>query len=353
MRIAVDAMGGDHAPREIVRGAIDYATKSTDEVILVGDVPRLEREISAYRDGIPDNVRLVDAPEVIGMNDHPATALRQKRRASIVVATDLVRDGDADAVVSAGSTGASMAAAVFRLGRIEGIDRPALPAHMLTATGPVVLLDVGANVDSHPDNLVQFAAMGSIFAERVLQVANPRIGLLNIGEESEKGDTLARAAHEKLTSADLHFVGNVEANDMIAHRADVVVCDGFVGNVVIKFFEGITSFIFRALREDLQQGPVAPIALLALKPGFDRLKARFDYERYGGAPLLGVRGVSIVTHGRAKARMVENAIRVGSESAHAGVPQLIAQWTKEHPALVHRGVRSRIAARLHRDRERG
>ncbi|HEU5324448.1 MAG TPA: phosphate acyltransferase PlsX [Candidatus Limnocylindria bacterium] len=350
MRIAVDAMGGDHAPREIVRGAIDYATASPDQVILVGDVPRLEREIAAYGKGRPGNLDLVDAPEVIEMGEHPATALRSKRKASIVVATDLVRDGEADAVVSAGSTGATMAAAVFRLGRIEGIDRPALPAHMLTATGPVMLLDVGANVDSDPENLVQFAAMGAIFAEHVLHVRNPRIGLLNIGEEPEKGDELARHAHEKLSTLDLHFVGNVEAHDMIAHRADVVVCDGFVGNVVIKFFEGITSFIFRALREDLQQGPIAPLALLALKPGFDKMKTRFDYERYGGAPLLGVKGVSIVTHGRAKARMIENAIRVGSEAAHARVPSLIEQWTREHPALAHRGVRSRLAARLHRER---
>lgn len=349
MRIAVDAMGGDHAPREIVRGAIDYALSSTDEVILVGDVPRLEREIAGYGKGSPGNVSLADAPEVIGMGEHPATALRTKRRSSIVVATNLVKDGDADAVVSAGSTGATMAAAVFRLGRIEGIDRPALPAHLVTATGPVMLLDVGANVDSDAENLVQFAAMGAIFAEHVLHVRNPRIGLLNIGEEVEKGDSLTKEAHARLTDADLHFVGNVEAHDMIAHRADVLVCDGFVGNVVIKFFEGITSFIFRALREDLQHGPIAPLALLALKPGFDRMKARFDYEGYGGAPLLGVKGVSIVTHGRARARMVENAIRVASESAHAGVPTLIAEWTREHPALAHRGVRSRLAARLHLD----
>ena len=353
MRIAVDAMGGDHAPREIVRGAIDYAIGTpADEIILVGDVPRLEREMAEIGVRRPANLSLVDAPEVIEMGEHPATALRTKRRASIVVATDLVRDGAADAVVSAGSTGATMAAAVFRLGRIPGIDRPALPAHLVTATGPVMLLDVGANVDSDPDNLVQFAAMGAIFAEHVLGVRNPRIGLLNIGEEVEKGDSLAREAHEKLAAADLNFVGNIEAHDMIAHRADVVVCDGFVGNVVIKFFEGITSFIFRALREDLQQGPIAPLALLALKPGFDRMKARFDYERYGGAPLLGVKGVSIVTHGRAKARMMENAIRVASESAHARVPDLIAEWTQEHPALAHRGVRSRIAARLYRDRAR-
>jgi glycerol-3-phosphate acyltransferase PlsX len=350
MRIAVDAMGGDHAPREIVRGAIDYALNSTDEVSLVGDVPRIEREVGAYGKGLPPTVRFVEAPQVIEMGEHPATALRTKRRSSIMVATDLVRDGSADAVVSAGSTGATMAAAVFRLGRIAGIDRPALPAHMVTATGPVMLLDVGANVDSDPENLVQFAAMGAIFAEHVLHVASPRIGLLNIGEEIDKGDDLTRAAHAKLSDLDLHFVGNVEAHDMITHRADVVVCDGFVGNVVIKFFEGITSFIFRALREDLQQGPIAPIALLALKPGFDRIKARFDYERYGGAPLLGVQGVSIVTHGRARARMIENAIRVASEAAAAGVPELIAQWTRDHPALAHRGVRSRIAARLHRER---
>ncbi len=350
MRIAVDAMGGDHAPREIVRGALDYAASSTDEIILVGDVPRLEREIAEHTQTLPANVRLVDAPEVVGMGEHPATALRTKRRSSIVVATDLVRNGEADAIVSAGSTGATMAAAVFRLGRIDGIDRPALPAHMVTATGPVMLLDVGANVDSSADNLVQFAAMGAIFSEHVLHVASPRIGLLNIGEEVEKGDSLAREAHEKLAAANLRFVGNVEAHEMLGHRADVVVCDGFVGNVVIKFFEGITSFIFRALREDLQQGPIAPIALLALKPGFARMKARFDYESYGGAPLLGVKGVSIVTHGRAKARMIENAIRVGSESAHARIPELIAAWTREQPTASGRGVRSRLAARLHRER---
>ncbi len=350
MRIAVDAMGGDHAPREIVRGAIDYATSSADEVILAGDVPRLEREIAAYGQGRPPGLRLVDAPEVIEMGEHPATALRNKRRSSIAVATDLVRDGVADAVVSAGSTGATMAAAVVRLGRIKGIDRTALPAHMVTATGPVMLLDVGANVDTDAEHLVQFAAMGAIFAEHVLHVSNPRIGLLNIGEEVEKGDSRSREAHAMLAAADLHFVGNVEAHDMIGHCADVVVCDGFVGNVVVKFFEGVTSFIFRAVREDLQQGPIAPLALMALKPGFNRLKARFDYERYGGAPLLGIKGVSVVTHGRARSRMIANAIRVASESAEARVPDLIAEWTREHPALVHRGVRSRIAARLHRER---
>jgi len=337
MRIAVDAMGGDFAPREVVRGAINYAASHADEVILVGDVPRIEAEIAEYGHGHPASISFVDAPEVIGMGEHPAAALRAKRRASVRVATDLVRDGLADAVVSAGSTGATMAAAVFRLGRIDGIDRPALGAHLVTATGPIMILDVGANVDSEAANLVHFAVMGSIYAEHVLKVPRPRVALLNIGEEPEKGDARTREANRRLRETDeLNFIGNIEGNDLIGHAADVVVCDGFVGNVVIKFFEGLTSYIFRSLRTDLQQGPVAPLALLALKPGFDRMKHRFDYERYGGAPLLGVRGVSIVTHGRARARMIEHAMRVASEAAGERVPDLIAAWTRSHPALARR-----------------
>ena len=343
MRIAVDAMGGDFAPREVVRGAVDYAAANADEVIIVGDVSKVEAELAAYGRGRPASVSFVDAPEVVGMGESPAAALRVKRRASIRVATDLVRDGAADAVVSAGSTGATMAAAVFRLGRVEGIDRPALGAHLVTATGPIMLIDVGANVDSDATNLVHFAVMGSIYAEHVLKVANPRVGLLNIGEESEKGNAVAREANARMLEADLHFVGNVEGNDLTAHVADVVVCDGFVGNVVIKFFEGLTGYIFRSLRSDLQQGPLAPLALLALKPGFDRLRHRFDYERYGGAPLLGVRGVSIVTHGRARARMIEHAMRAASDAASERVPDLIAEWTRDHPALARRGVPPEVA----------
>jgi len=343
MRIAVDAMGGDFAPREVVRGAINYAAANADEVIVVGDRTRIQAEIAEYGHGHPASMTFADATDVIGMVEHPAAALRAKPRASIRVATDLVRDGQADAVVSAGSTGATMAAAVFRLGRIDGIDRPALGAHLVTATGPIMLLDVGANLDSDATNLVHYAVMGSIYAEHVLKVTRPRIGLLNIGEEEEKGDALAREANGRMRQLDLNFVGNVEGNDLFEHVADVVVCDGFVGNVVIKFFEGLTSYIFRSLRTDLQQGSIAPLALLALKPGFDRLKHRFDYERYGGAPLLGVRGVSIVTHGRAKARMIEHAIRVASEASAERVPELIAAWTRQHPALARRDAGEAVA----------
>jgi glycerol-3-phosphate acyltransferase PlsX len=331
MRIAVDAMGGDLAPREVVRGALDYAMSHADEVILVGDEPQLRREIGAYGRGAPASVSILHAPEVVGMGEAPAQALRAKRKSSILVATDLVREGDADAVVSAGSTGATMAAAVLRLGRVEGVTRPALAAHLISATGPIVMLDVGANVDCDAENLVQFAAMGSIYAERVLGVRRPRIGLLNIGEEDEKGDLVSRQANAWLRLTDLNFVGNVEGGDLIRHAADVIVCDGFVGNVTIKFFEGLTTYIFNALRTDLQQGPLAPLALLALKPGFDRIKQRFDYERYGGAPLLGVRGVSIVTHGRARSRMIGHAIRAASEAAAARLPEVIAAWTRTEP----------------------
>ncbi len=337
MRIAVDAMGGDHAPVEIVRGALHFASNHPDQVILVGDVPRLEREIAQSHQPTPSNLTLVDAPEVIGMEESPTTALRAKRGASVLVATNLVRDGEADAVVSAGSTGASMAAAVLRLGRIEGIERPALAAHLVTATGPILMLDVGANVDSGAVNLLHYGVMGSIYAERVLGVRRPRIGLLNIGEEEEKGSAVTREAHRLLKASGLHFVGNVEGSDVPRHAADVVVCDGFVGNVVLKFFEGVTSYIFRSLREDLQQGMVAPVALLALKPGFDRMRHRFDYERYGGAPLLGVRGVSIVTHGRARARMIEHAIRVAAEAASARLPEVIGEWSRTHPARTPNG----------------
>jgi glycerol-3-phosphate acyltransferase PlsX len=348
MRIALDAMGGDYAPRETVRGAIDYALTRNDEVILVGDVPRIEREIAEYGKGHPTGISLVDAPDVITMGDHPAAALRSKKRASVVVATELVRDGHADAVVSAGSTGATMAAAVFRLGRIEGIDRPALGAHLVTAEGPIMLLDVGANVDCDADNLLQFGVMGSIYAEHVLHVPEPRVALLNIGEEAQKGNRLAQEANHRFHASSLNFVGNVEGNDLVAHLADVVVCDGFLGNVILKFFEGLTSYIFRSVREDLQQGPIAPIALLALRPGFNRIRQRFDYERFGGTPLLGVRGVSVVTHGRAKARMVRFAMEAASDAAAARIPELIAQWMKRHPARLRGELRARLAARLGR-----
>src|SRR5947207_2269354 len=343
-------MGGDFAPREVVRGAIDYASERSDHVILVGAGEQIEREIKDYGKGHPPRVSVVDASVKNRMGDHPAAALRTKKRASVVVATELVRDDGDEAIVPAGSTGTTLAAAIFRLGRIDGIDRPALGAHLVTPEGPIMLLDVGAIVDCDADNLVQFGVMGSIYAEHVLRVPRPRVGLLNIGEEVDKGDRLAQEANHRLRHSGLNFVGNVEGNELIAHRADVVVCDGFVGNVILKFFEGLTGYIFRSVREDLNQGLVAPVALLALRPGFERIRRRFDYERFGGTPLLGVRGVSIVTHGRARSRMIRFAMEAASDAAAARIPDLIAEWTRTHPATsgIRGELRARIAHRLGR-----
>ena len=234
------------------------------------------------------------------MDEHPALALREKKDSTILVAMDLVRHGKADAVVTAGHTGAGMAAAVLRLGRLPGVDRPALAVQMITASGPMVLLDIGANPDSTPENLAQFARMGAIFAERVLGVTDPRVALLSIGEEKGKGDARIQRATELLDASGLRFEGNVEGKDLTRHLADVVVCDAVLGNVVIKFFEGLSGFIFDLWRGEFEGSLRGRLAYLLLRPGVARIRDVFDYERTGGSPLLGVRGTVIITHGRAR-----------------------------------------------------
>ena len=322
VRLAVDAMGGDHGPGEVVPGALDHAgAHAEDRVILVGD----EARIRSIAGELPSNVSIVHAAEVIGMDEHPALALREKKDASIVVAMNLVKRGEADAVVTAGHTGAGMAAAVLRLGRLPGVDRPALAVQMVTDSGPMVLLDIGANPDSTADNLAQYARMGAIFAEKVLGVAAPRVALLSIGEEKGKGDARIQRATELLDASDLHFVGNVEGKDLPHHHADVVVCDAVLGNVVIKFFEGLSGFIFDLWRRELSGSVRGRLAYLLLRPGIARIRQVFDYERAGGSPLLGVRGTVIITHGRAKRRMIGWACHVAATTARTGVPALIAE----------------------------
>jgi phosphate acyltransferase len=322
VRVAVDAMGGDHGAAEVVPGALDYARAHPDDrLILVGD----EAVVTGLAGPLPANVTLVHASQVIGMDEHPALALREKKDASILVATDLVRRGEADAVVTAGHTGAAMAAAVLRLGRLPGVDRPALAVQMITDSGPMVLLDIGANPDSTPENLAQFARMGAIFAERVLGVANPRVALLSIGEEKGKGDARIQRATELLDASNLRFEGNVEGKDLTKHLADVVVCDAVLGNVVIKFFEGLSTFIRDLWSEEFHRGIRGPLAAVLMKPGIERIRTVFDYEKVGGSPLLGVRGTVIITHGRARRRMVQFACEVGATTARTRVPQLIAE----------------------------
>ena len=318
MRVALDAMGGDHAPREIVAGAADAARELDVEVILAGPADRLKEELrhvpAPHR---PEALRIVDAPEVIGMAEAPAMALRRKRRSSIAVALDLVRRGEADAMVSAGNTGAVMAAALLTLRPIEGIDRPAIAAVLPTQRGRAIMLDAGANVDCRPKHLLQFGVMGSVYAARVLGIDSPRVGLLSNGEEDTKGNELVIRAAELLRRSGLRFIGNVEGRGVFAGAADVVVCDGFVGNVVLKFGEGLALGIFSLLREELSRGLLVRLGVALARPRLKALALRLDHTEYGGAPLLGVDGICIVSHGSSKARAVRNAIGLAAESVRA------------------------------------
>jgi phosphate acyltransferase len=328
--IAVDAMGGDHGPRELVPGALDHAAAHPeDRLLLVGDRDRL----TAIVPDPPSNVEIVHASQVIGMDEHPARALREKKDASILVACDLVRSRRADAIVTAGHTGAGMAAAVLRIGRLPGVDRPALAVQLVRNGAPFVLLDIGANPDSTAENLAQYARMGTIFSERVLGIAEPRVALLSIGEEKGKGDQRIQRATELLDAAGLRFVGNVEGKDLVADIADVVVTDAVTGNVVIKFFEGLSGFIFDLFRSEFEGSWRGRLAYLLLRPGVNRIRRIFDYERAGGSPLLGVRGAVIITHGRARRRMIGFACEVAARTARTGVPELIAEALRGEPAV--------------------
>ena len=327
IRLAVDAMGGDHGPSEVVPGALDHArSHPEDRVLLVGDPTRITAAASGP---LPANVDVVPASQVIEMHEHPALALREKKDSSIVVGCDLVRDGKADAIMTAGHTGAAMAAAILRIGRLAGVDRPALAIQMVRAGRPFVLLDIGANPDSTPENLLQYARMGSIFAERVVGITEPRIALLSIGEEKGKGDQRIQRATDLLDASNLRFVGNVEGKDLVNDLADVVVTDAVVGNVVIKFFEGLSTFIFDLFRAEFRGSLRGRLAYLLLRPGIGRIRRVFDYERAGGSPLLGVKGSVIITHGRAKRRMVGFACAVAADTARTGVPALIAEALRE------------------------
>ncbi len=322
MRIAVDAMGGDHAPREIVAGAVRAARDLGVEVILVGPTGRLREELRLVdAPGMP--VRIEEAPEVIEMAEAPAMALRRKRRASVGVAVDLVRRGEADAMVSAGNTGAAMAAALLTLGRIEGIDRPAIAAVLPTLRGRAIMLDVGANVDCRPKHLLQFAVMGSVYASRVLGIDIPRVGLLSNGAEDTKGNEVVIRAAELLRQSGLRFVGNVEGRDFFDGVADVVACDGFVGNVVLKFGEGLALGIFTLLREELSRGLLVRVGVALARPRLRALARRMDYTEYGGAPLLGVNVVCIISHGSSKAKAIRNAVALAMESVRSRIVETI------------------------------
>jgi len=323
VRIAVDAMGGDHAPDEIVRGALLYRSEGGPaELVLVGREDVLRRALgTTQRDGIS----VVDAREVVAMDEHPSAALRRRSDTSIGVATALVKRGEADGVVSAGNTGATMAAALLGLGRIPGIDRPALCGMLpTTANKPACLLDAGATMDADENNLLQYARMATRFMEGVHGVERPSVGLINVGEEPEKGTRMALAAHALLAGAeDLNFFGNVEGRDVMRGTTDIVLCDGFTGNVLIKGLEGTVDVFRDGIRNDIFGGVLGKAAYLLAARGVRKMRSRMDYGPYVSAPLLGVNGVSVVTHGRADASMMRHAIAVAERAVSSGLVQKI------------------------------
>jgi glycerol-3-phosphate acyltransferase PlsX len=321
--VALDAMGGDRAPGEIVAGAILAARELGIPITLVGPREVVAGEL-ARRGGSGLPIEIADASETIEMSEHPVQAIRRRPGASMNVAVRLVKEGKAGAFVSAGNTGAAMVAALFGLGRLPGVERPALATVFPTARGRCLVLDVGANAECRPVHLQQFAVLGERYARLVLGVAKPRVGLLSNGEEETKGNALVQEAYPLLKALDLEFIGNVEGKDIPRGLADVVVCDGFVGNVAIKLAEGIGEFTFALLREEISASPLGMLGALLLRPALRRIKHRVDYEEYGGAPLLGVDGVAIVAHGRSGARAIRNAVRVAHQAALANLPKALA-----------------------------
>lgn len=317
MRIALDAMGGDSAPRVTVQGAVDAARELGTEILLVGREDTIRRELGDNVNGLP--IEVVHATTTIEMHDHPANAVRSKKDSSIVVGMRLVKEGRADAFVSAGNSGAVMAAALLVLGRSEGIDRPAIGTVIPTRRGRTLLLDAGANSDVRPQHLLQFARMGSAFTATVQHVSQPSIGLLSNGEEETKGNALTLETHALLRESGLNFVGNVEGRDIPRGTADVVVTDGFTGNVALKSIEGTAELLQDLIREEVTRGLRNKLAALALKKAFKRVGARLDYAQIGGAPLLGVNGVVFISHGRSNSTAIKNAVRVANEAAEQDI----------------------------------
>jgi glycerol-3-phosphate acyltransferase PlsX len=328
VRLALDAMGGDHGPTEVVPGGLRWANENpNDHLTLVGD----EQIIRAIAGGeLPANVSIVHGPGVITMEENPANAVRERKDASMVVAATLVRDKLADAVVTAGHTGAGMAAGVLIIGRIKGVIRPAIAVQFLLREKPLLLLDVGANPDSTPENLYQYAHMGQIFSERVLGVVNPRVALLSIGEEKGKGDVRIQRATELLDQSSLNFTGNVEGRHLAADEADVVVCDAVLGNVAIKLVEGVTTTITDMFRAEFRRLPFGPIAALLMRGSIARIRTQLDYERIGAAILLGVQGTVAITHGRARSRMVYFACATAARAVRERVTEQIASSLAEN-----------------------
>lgn len=321
--VAVDAMGGDNAPAVVVEGAVAAARQWGIPIILVGDTPLIEAELARHScDGLALSV--VHASEVVGMHDSPSDAVRKKKDSSVRVAFDLVKQGRAQAVVSAGNSGATMAAGMFVLKRIPGIERPGLASVFPNQVDQTLILDVGGNVDCKPVHLEQFALMGDVYARHLMGKKNPRVGILSNGEEASKGNELTRSAHQALSSATFNYVGYVEGRDIFNGSVDVVVCDGFVGNVLLKVSEGLAETIGKMLKSEIEKSFLAKLGYLLSKGAFDKFKKRIDYAEYGGAPLLGIQGTGMICHGGSSSRAIMNAIRLANETVQQGVSEKLA-----------------------------
>ncbi|MEJ2635893.1 MAG: phosphate acyltransferase PlsX [Calditrichia bacterium] len=325
MRIAIDAMGGDYAPQAPVEGALlyDKETRGKHQLILLGDQEAIEKEIERHRFLNPINVTVHPTTQVIEMHDQPTVALKPKKDSSMLKGLSLHNDGEVDAFVSAGSTGAQMVGSLFILGRIEGVHRPALASFLPTEGGVVLLIDVGANADCKPQHLVQFGIMGSIFINFIYRVKNPRIGLLSIGEEKTKGNELVLSAYEMMASQVPNFVGNVEGRDILYGKADVIVTDGFVGNTILKFAESVFGVFGSSFKKNVGKNLFSLLGAFMVRHAFREMKSSFDYQEYGGVPLLGVNGISIISHGRSTAKAIKNAIRVAVDMSDKQVNEHI------------------------------
>lgn len=315
MKIAVDAMGGDFAPQSIVEGAVLAAKERGVPVILAGDRERIEYELSKYEaKSLPISIH--HASEVVGMQESPSAALRKKKDTSVKVCFNLVKSGEASAVVSAGNSGAAMAIGMVTLRKLKGVDRPALAVTLPTLKGMAIMLDVGVNVDCKPYHLIQFAIMGSVHARYILNKERPRIGLLSNAAEEGKGNDLTRETHKFLKNSSMNYIGYVEGRDIYYGDVDVVVCDGFVGNVALKISEGLADALKFMLKKELRSSVSAKIGYLFAKKAFDAIKRKVDYSEYGGAPLLGINGICIISHGSSSAKAVKNAIYLANNYAH-------------------------------------
>lgn len=334
MRIALDAMGGDHGPEELIAGAILALEDTELELFLVGDEAAIKECLNRLEptQSVATRLQIVHTSEMVEMGESPVEAIRKKKNSSVMLAFDLVKKGEAQAAVSAGNSGATMAAAVRKLGRLKGVSRPGIANAFPTLNKPVVMMDVGANVDCRPKNLLEFALMAAAFS-RVYDIESPRVGILTIGEETGKGNQLVKETWPLLAESSLNFVGNVEGRDIFQGDVDVIVCDGFVGNICLKVSEGLVEAASQMLREGFMGSPIAKIGYFLARPVFRKFKKRVDYAEYGGAPLLGINGTGIICHGKSSAVAIKNAILVAQQIVKTKVNENILLSLAENRKL--------------------